>query len=70
MEITVAVCLQDQEILPYPCEYTFSLNMQSINNVEHFEGNSAMHIVNTRNNHGLYKTICTLYFFSGKFLLC
>jgi len=58
MEITVAVCLQDQEIQPYPCEYVFSLNKQSINNVEHFEGNSVLHSVNTRNNHGLYKTTC------------
>jgi hypothetical protein len=37
------------EILPHPCEYIFTLMNFVVNNQEHFQTNSAIHSVNTRN---------------------
>jgi hypothetical protein len=39
------------EILPLPCEYIFWLMNFSVNNQKHFQSNSAVHCVNTRNRH-------------------
>jgi hypothetical protein len=39
------------QILSLPCKYIFSLLTFVINNLEHFQTNSAIHCVNTRNKH-------------------
>jgi hypothetical protein len=34
------------DILPFPCEYIFSLMNFTVNNQEHFQTNSAVHTIN------------------------
>jgi hypothetical protein len=48
------------QILPLPCEYLFSLLDFIINNQEHFQTNSAVHSVNTRNMHHLRRPVANL----------
>jgi hypothetical protein len=48
------------QILPHPCEYMFSLLNFIINNQEHFQTNSAVHSVNTRNKHHLHRPVANL----------
>jgi hypothetical protein len=48
------------QILPLPCEYTFSLINFIINSQEHFQTNSAVHSVNTGNKHHLHRPIANL----------
>jgi hypothetical protein len=43
------------EILPLPCEYTFTLMNFVVNNQEHFQTNSAIHNVNTRDRDHLHR---------------
>jgi IS1 family transposase len=43
------------EILPLPCEYTFTLMNYVVNNQEHFQTNSAIHSVNTRHRDHLHR---------------
>jgi hypothetical protein len=43
------------EILPLPCEYIFTLMNFVVNNKEHFQINSAIHSVNTRNKDRLHR---------------
>jgi hypothetical protein len=43
------------EILPLPCEYIFTLMNFVVNNQEHFQINSALHSVNTRNRGHLHE---------------
>jgi hypothetical protein len=50
-------------ILPLPCEHKFSLMNFIINNQEHFQANSAVHGVNTRNKHHLHIPIANLRHF-------
>jgi hypothetical protein len=47
-------------ILSLPCEYIFSLLIFIINNQEHFQANSAVHSVNTRNKHHLHRLVANL----------
>jgi hypothetical protein len=48
------------QILPLPCEYIFSLLNFIMNNQEHFQTNSAVHSVNTRNKHHLHRPAANL----------
>jgi hypothetical protein len=48
------------QILPLPSEYIFSLLYFIINNLEHFQINSAVHGVNTRNKHHLHRPLANL----------
>jgi IS1 family transposase len=48
------------EILPLPCEYIFILMNFLVNNQEHFQTNSAIHSVNTRNRDHLHRPIANL----------
>jgi hypothetical protein len=48
------------KILPLPCKYMFSLLNFIINNLEHFQTNSAIHCVNTRNKHRLHRPVANL----------
>jgi hypothetical protein len=48
------------QILPIPCTYIFSLLNVGINNLEHFQINSAIHCVNTTNKHHLHRPIANL----------
>jgi hypothetical protein len=50
------------QILPLPCEHIFSLLNFVINNLEHFQTNSAIHCVNTRNMHHLHRPTANLTF--------
>jgi hypothetical protein len=43
------------QILLLPCEYIFSLLNFVIHNLEHFQTNSVIHCVNTRNKHHLHR---------------
>jgi hypothetical protein len=43
------------EILTLPCEYIFSLMNFIVNNQEHFQTNSTLHSVNTRNRYDLHR---------------
>jgi hypothetical protein len=43
------------EILPLSCEYIFTSMNFVVNNQEHFQTNSAIHSVNTRNRDHLYR---------------
>jgi hypothetical protein len=43
------------EILPLQCEYIFTLMNCVVNNQEHFQTNSAIHSVNTRNRDHLHR---------------
>jgi hypothetical protein len=58
------------EILPLPCEYIFTLMNFIVNNKEHFQTNSAMHSVNTRNRDHLHKPAANFSCFQKKCLLC
>jgi hypothetical protein len=51
------------QILPLSCEYIFSLLNFVINNLEHFQTNSAIHCVNTRNKHHLHRPTANLICF-------
>jgi hypothetical protein len=51
------------QILPLPCEYIFSWLNSVINNLGHFQTNSAIHCVNTRNKHHLHRPIANLICF-------
>jgi hypothetical protein len=48
------------KILAFPCEYIFSLMNFIVNNQKHFQTNSAIHSVNTRNNNQLHRPIANL----------
>jgi hypothetical protein len=48
------------EILPHPCEYIFTLMNFVVNNQEHFQTNSAVHCVNTRNRNHLHRPTANL----------
>jgi hypothetical protein len=48
------------EILPLPCEYIFTLMNSTVNNQEHFQTNSAKHIVNSSNRDHLHRPIANL----------
>jgi hypothetical protein len=48
------------QILSLQCEYIFSLLNFIINNQEHFQANSAVHSVNTRNKHYLHRPMANL----------
>jgi hypothetical protein len=48
------------QILPLPCEYIFSLLNFIISNQEHFQANSAVHSINTRNKHHLHRSFAYL----------
>jgi hypothetical protein len=54
------------QILPLPCEYIFSLLNFIINNKEHFQTNSSVHSVNTRNKHNLNRPVANPDMFSKK----
>jgi hypothetical protein len=56
------------EILAFPCEYIFSLMNFIVNNKEHFQTNSAVHSVNTRNKNQL-QTNCQPLKFSEKCII-
>jgi hypothetical protein len=43
------------EILPIPCQYIFSLMNFILNNQEHFQRNSSIHSIDTRNKHHLHR---------------
>jgi hypothetical protein len=47
-------------ILPLPCEYVFSVMNFVVNNQEHFETNSAMHVVNIRKRNHLQRSLANL----------
>jgi hypothetical protein len=48
------------QILSLPCEYMFSALNVVINNPEHFQTNSAIYCVNTRNKHHLHRPTANL----------
>jgi hypothetical protein len=48
------------EILPLPCEYIFTLMNFVVNNQEHFQKNSALHSVDTRNRGRLHEPTTNL----------
>jgi hypothetical protein len=48
------------EILSLLCEYIFSLLLFIVNNQEHFQTNSTVHSVNTRNKNELHRPISNL----------
>jgi hypothetical protein len=48
------------QILPLPCEYIFSWLNFIISNQGHFQTNSVVHSVNTRNKHRLQRPIANL----------
>jgi IS1 family transposase len=48
------------EILPLPCEYIFTLMNFLVNNKEHFQKNSAIHSVNSRNRDHLHRPTANL----------
>jgi hypothetical protein len=48
------------EILALPCEYILSLMNFIVNNQEHFQTNSAIHSVNTKNNYQLHRPIAKI----------
>jgi hypothetical protein len=54
------------QILLLPCEYISSLLIFIINNQEHFQTNSAVHSVNTRNNNHLHITAANLICFQKR----
>jgi hypothetical protein len=51
------------QVLPLPYEYIFSLLNFIINNQEHFQSNSAVHSVNTRNKNHLHRPAANLMCF-------
>jgi hypothetical protein len=53
------------ESLPLPCEYIFTLMNLVVNNQEHFQTNSAVHSVNTRNRDHLHWPIANLSYYAG-----
>jgi IS1 family transposase len=48
------------KILPLPCEYIFTLMNLVVNHQEHFQTNSAIHSVNTRNRGHLHRPSANL----------
>jgi hypothetical protein len=48
------------EIFPLLCECIFSLVKFAVNNKEHFQTNSAIHSVNTRNRNHLHRPVVSL----------
>jgi hypothetical protein len=48
------------QILLFPCEYIFSSLIFIIKNQEHFQANSAVHSVNTRNKYHLHRPVANL----------
>jgi hypothetical protein len=48
------------QIVPLPCKYIFSLLSFIINNLEHYQTNSAIYCVNTRNRHHLHRRTANL----------
>jgi hypothetical protein len=51
------------ESLPLPCEYKFTLINFVVNNQDHFQTNSAIHSVNTRNRDHHHKQTANLSYF-------
>jgi hypothetical protein len=58
------------QILPLPCEYILSLLNLFISNQGHFQANSVVHSVNTRNKHHLHRPIVTLTGFQKSTYYC
>jgi hypothetical protein len=56
------LAIKKLQILPLPCEYIFSSWHFLINNLEHFQTNSAIHC-NTRNKHHLQRPTANLTYF-------
>jgi hypothetical protein len=58
----VEVCLKKKklDILPVPCEYIFSLMMFTVTNLDNFQVNSAVHLMNTRAKHHLRRPTVNL----------
>jgi hypothetical protein len=54
------VLFKKLQTLPLPYEYIYSLLNFVINNLEHFQTNSAIHCVNTRNKHHLHRPVANL----------
>jgi hypothetical protein len=48
------------DILPVPCEYTFSLIMFAFNSLDNFQTKSVVHGMNTRAKHQLYSPTVNL----------
>jgi len=54
------VYLKKLDILPVPCAYIFSLMMFTVNNLDSFQANSAVHLMNTRTKHHLRRPAVNL----------
>jgi IS1 family transposase len=54
------------EILSLPCEYIFTLMNFVVNNQEHFQTNSAIHSVNTRNRDHVHRPTAKLSCFQKR----
>jgi hypothetical protein len=48
------------EILPVPCQYIISLMNFFVSNQEHFQTNSSVHSIKSRNKHHLHRPIANL----------
>ena len=48
------------DILPVLCEYIFSLMMFTVNNLDSFQANSTVHLMNTRAKHHLHRPTVNL----------
>jgi hypothetical protein len=48
------------DIVPLPSQYIYSLMNLFVNNQEHFQRNSSIHNINTRNKHHLYRPTANL----------
>jgi hypothetical protein len=51
------------------CEYIFSLMNFTVNNKVHFQPNSAVYSINTRNMHQLYTAMVNLLMFPENYIL-
>jgi hypothetical protein len=67
-ELDAEVCLKIRVILPIPCQYILSLLNFVVNNQQIFHRDSAVHSINTRNEHHLHGPNANLsYFQQGAF---
>jgi hypothetical protein len=67
LEIHVEV-YYEIKVLPLPYAYIFSLMNFTVYNQEHFQTNSAVHDVNTRNRNHLHRPVAN-FSFSEKYIL-
>jgi hypothetical protein len=51
------------QITPFPCKCILPLLNFIIKNLEHFQTNSAIHCVNTKNKHHLHRPVANLTYF-------